>query len=172
MKKFLLILPFVLQLYFISAQEYNNTVKDTKPNEDILIGYCTKEGLLASDFQQYYDKNYESYQFDFADIDKLNMLLDNVRIVVVMGTWCEDSQREIPRFFKIMDHLLYPSEQIIIVCVDSGKNAGDVDLGEYKIEKVPTIIFYRDDGELGRIVEKPKVSLEKDMLQILSENKK
>ena len=35
------------------------------------------------------------------------------------------------------------------------------------IEKIPTFIFFKHGQELGRIIEKPKVSLEHDMLEIL-----
>ena len=37
-----------------------------------------------------------------------------------------------------------------------------------KIELVPTIIFYKDGYEIGRIVETLTESLEKDLLKILS----
>ncbi|MEJ2614863.1 MAG: hypothetical protein P8Z35_07895 [Ignavibacteriaceae bacterium] len=40
-----------------------------------------------------------------------------------------------------------------------------------KIELVPTIIFYKDEKELGRIVETPNDSLEKDILKILTGDK-
>jgi hypothetical protein len=38
---------------------------------------------------------------------------------------------------------------------------------ELDIEFVPTIIFYKDGSEIGRIVETPAESLEKDLLKIL-----
>ncbi len=36
-----------------------------------------------------------------------------------------------------------------------------------EIHFVPTFIFYRNDEEIGRIVEMPYESLEKDMLEIV-----
>ncbi len=38
-----------------------------------------------------------------------------------------------------------------------------LDITNLKIERVPTIIFYRNGVELGRITETPVQSLEKDM---------
>jgi len=36
-----------------------------------------------------------------------------------------------------------------------------------EIHFVPTFIFYRDEEEIGRIIEMPYESLEKDMLEIV-----
>ena len=36
-----------------------------------------------------------------------------------------------------------------------------------RIELVPTIIFYKDGSEIGRIVETPVESMEKDLLKII-----
>ena len=41
------------------------------------------------------------------------------------------------------------------------------ELHGYEIEYVPTFIFYREDKEIGRIIETPILSLEEDMLAIL-----
>ena len=38
------------------------------------------------------------------------------------------------------------------------------------IEKVPTFIFYKNGIEIGRIIESPEKSIEKDFLKILNGN--
>jgi len=51
--------------------------------------------------------------------------------------------------------------------VDRDKKAGDCAIDYLKIELVPTIIFYKQDTEIGRIVESPQTSLEEDMVDII-----
>ena len=84
-----------------------------------------------------------------------------------MGTWCEDSRREVPRFFKVLDHVEFPAETTRLVMVDRDKQSGtDAEDGK-NIHHVPTFILYKDEIELGRIVETPIESLEEDIFNIL-----
>ena len=85
-----------------------------------------------------------------------------------MGTWCSDSRREVPRFFKILDAVNYPSDKVAIICVDEDKKTRGNELTGLKIELVPTLIFYKNGNELGRIVESPNDTLEKDIIKILT----
>jgi len=89
-----------------------------------------------------------------------------------MGTWCGDSKREIPRFYKILETANYPIEQLTMVAVDHiepnyKKSPGGEEKG-LSIIKVPTFIFYKDGKEVNRIVESPIESLEKDIAAIIS----
>ena len=171
MKKIFTVLFLLIVILSSYAQEFNRTIDDPKLKKEVLIGYCTKEGLFEHGFNKYFDKYYESYQFVPEYIDAINTILDGIQIVVIMADWCEDSHREIPRFYKIMDHLVYPQEEITLICVNSKKETEDVPIESYKIEKVPTFIFVKDGKEIGRITEKPKESLEKDMLDLLKTDK-
>jgi hypothetical protein len=47
-------------------------------------------------------------------------------------------------------------------------NTGDDEIDDLKIEFVPTFIFFKNDVEIGRIVEAPTESLEIDMVKILT----
>ena len=84
-----------------------------------------------------------------------------------MGSWCSDSRQWVPDFFKIMDFIHYPSDSVKIICVNRKLQGRKDEADSLNIEKVPTFIFYRNNKELGRIIEEPKVSLEKDMIGIL-----
>ncbi|MBI9035345.1 MAG: hypothetical protein JEZ03_12835, partial [Bacteroidales bacterium] len=46
--------------------------------------------------------------------------------------------------------------------------AGDVDLGSFDVQRVPTFILTKENIEVGRIIETPELSLEEDLLQILN----
>jgi len=148
--------------------EYNRVVLDTNIEKAILIGYCTEKGISSSPiFSNYYEHEYNNYTPKLDFLETLSDSLNKVQIVVIFGSWCPDSQREVPRFMRILDEINYPLDSLSIICVNRLKTVPDVDLSQFAIEFVPTIIFYRDNQEIGRIVESPKETLEDDMASIL-----
>jgi len=55
-----------------------------------------------------------------------------------------------------------------MVAVDRDKKAKDFCIGDYDIKLVPTFIFTRQGEEIGRIIETPVESLERDFMNILN----
>ena len=163
---------FVFLLVMLSSfnqkKEINKKVSDTKTNEKILVGYCNRKGLTTDEFSIYYNIEYKDYKPDTTVIEQLKNKIDGVSITIVMGSWCGDSQIQVPCFYKIMDILNYDVKNITLICVDRKFKANNVSIDKLNIKRVPTFIFYKNKTEIGRIIETPKVSLEKDMLNILS----
>ena len=73
----------------------------------------------------------------------------DVRVLIFFGTWCHDSQREVPRMLKILEAAGLPEAN--------------------GVEFTPTFIVFRQQGEIGRIIEKPATTLEEAMVELLSE---
>ncbi|GMU94845.1 thioredoxin family protein [Ignavibacterium sp.] len=167
MKNFILILILLITSK-IFAQQFNNSTVDTVKNKKMLIGYCTREAFQDTAFKDWFDEQYNSYQPDYETIDQLEGKLDDVTITIVMGTWCSDSREQIPAFYKILDELNYPSDKVTLICVDRKKKGLSNEADGLNIELVPTIIFYRNGEEIGRIIETPQESLEKDLLGIIN----
>ena len=121
----------------------------------LLIGDLTKDELFSKENKFY--KNYlstESYQFDDA-ID-----LDGIKIKILFGTWCHDSQREIPKFLRLLEDINFKPEMISLIGLDYTKNE-PLNRGKIlHINRTPTIIFYKDEIEIGRIEESPKILIE------------
>jgi thiol-disulfide isomerase/thioredoxin len=163
-----LILVILLSVSAINAQKFNNSTIDTVKNKKMLIGFCTREAFQDTAFKDWFDEQYKNYQPDYEVLDKLEGKLDNISITVVMGTWCSDSREQIPSFYKILDELNYDANNITLICVDRKKKGLSDEADGLNIELVPTIIFYRNNEEIGRIIETPAETLEKDMLEIVS----
>ena len=104
----------------------------------------------------------------FLLLNQMKNKLSDIRITIVFGAWCGDSKEQVPRFLKVLDFLKYNVDYISLIAVDRSKTAGDVPTADLKIEKVPTFIMMREGREIGRIVETPAVTLEKDLLDIIS----
>ncbi len=170
MKKFVLLIATGLILVQNSAgQEMNQLVFSEITNSNILLGYCDRDGFAQAEFQAWFDMNYESYSPDQEVLKKL-MKIDQheLTIKIVLGTWCHDSRREVPVFYRVADEIGIPDEKLTLICVNRMKEFPGTDISSLEVNFVPTFIFYRSGTEIGRIIESPAKSLEKDMLKILT----
>ena len=136
--------------------------------------YVMNEGDVDLDYlfnspnTSWFQKNYESYivdeviqKMDFSKINEYN-------IEIFMNTKCHDSEREIPRFLKILNTLNFSNENLRIVLLNSEKKTIDgLEIGK-DITNTPTIIFLKNSNEENRIVEFPFENLENDILKIIN----
>ena len=49
--------------------------------------------------------------------------IDAIEVTIVLGTWCSDSQREVPRFFKVLNEAGYNDKRVKVIAVDKNKEA-------------------------------------------------
>ena len=147
-------------------QETEVAMEDTE-EDPILLGLEKRNTLESEPYLQWFEESYKNHSIDSATIAQVKPMLLETDITIFMGTWCEDSQRETPAFYKILDQAGYNSDNVRLITVSEDKDTPQ-GLEEGKnITNVPTIIFYKNGEELGRIVEYPLESLEKDMAKIL-----
>jgi cyclophilin family peptidyl-prolyl cis-trans isomerase/HEAT repeat protein len=135
------------------------------------IGTLTEERLLSI------VPDYAQRRGDYTpDITVLEMMKSYVRagdrVEVYMGTWCPDSQREVPKFLRIRDDLRAQfgvELPTTFVALDRSKQKPEALIAGKHVDKVATFIYYRGDAELGRIVEKTESPLfEDDLLSIVA----
>lgn len=162
----ILLLTIILSS-FLFAQGDGRKIYDEKKEEEILFGEIYEEDFKDPDFAFWYDAEYGEYTVDSVTINNINEELKNIEIVLVMGTWCHDSHREVPRFLKILKNADYDFTKLIMYAVDGNKDAGIEDFGNFDIKFVPTFIFYDNHAEIGRIIEAPENTLEEDIANIL-----
>ncbi|MAN58447.1 MAG: thiol reductase thioredoxin [Flavobacteriaceae bacterium] len=152
----------------IKKDSLNKLVEDEIDGGQMLIGEIDKEGLQHDLFESWFQPDTAAHLSDTAVVKKLAPLLEDVRIKAFMGTWCEDSQREIPTLYNILATSNYNMENFTLYAVDHDKETPQDFEEGLEIEYVPTIIFYRNDKEIGRFVEYAQQSLADDMHAILS----
>ena len=130
------------------------------------FGLLSKSLIIDHDSYTWFPKQYDAYHPDLNEFDSAN--LKQISIKIFMGTWCHDSKREVPRLYKILDELYYDYENFEIIGLTKDKKGYFQDYASFGITNTPTIIFYRNDLEIGRIIEEPKGSLEDQMARIIA----
>ncbi len=104
-------------------------------------------------------------------LEQLRKMDSKLEIVVFFGTWCGDSRSEVPKFLRVYDTVANSNFSLRMYGVDQSKREGKGLSERLRIEKVPTIIIFSGDKELGRIVEYPKKTIEEDFLAIVSDTR-
>jgi len=148
-----------------------------KDGSRVLVGKVTREDIVGNIAG--WDEEYFTYQPNDTIIGELSGRLDGVKILVVLGTWCSDSHREVPRLWKVLETIGFPRENLTMLAVLSARAAADSTLSlelvdwsrnardYYGIKAVESVIVYRGGVEIGRFVEAPAKSIEADLLEIL-----
>lgn len=138
----------------------------------MLLGHQTKSQFSKEPYSSWYNSEHDGYSIDQKALAELKKAkIKSYQITVVMGTWCEDSHREVPRFFKILEELNHPENKLTIIAVNRKKEAPNGEEGPLNIQRVPTFIIQKYGKEIGRIVESPKSGyLERDLVEILKKD--
>ena len=146
------------------------------PDEPVLMGRMSADEVLHHDSA--YGDGFSAYEPDLGAVELIAFTETEIAIEVVWGSWCSDSDRELPHFFKILDRAREVRARlglgelpirIEFVAVDREKTEpADMLEGKF-IERVPTFIVRRDGKEVGRIIETPQGLLEEDLAVLILE---
>jgi len=125
------------------------------------LGDISQAELLER--HEVFKRNYDAYEVT-AGIDGLPA---DLKVKILFGTWCHDSEREVPRMLKLLAASGVKEENISLISLDIRKEEPGGRAKALDVRFTPTFIFLRDNIELGRIVEHPTVNLENDINSML-----
>lgn len=161
----------IVAVVFTSCEQtkvLNRHIK-TESGERILTGEFEQKTLNEKYYSTWYQPEYNDYEVEEGKLKDIKKDIKKYKIEVFVGTWCSDSQRELPRLYKILNAMKFPTEaRMKVYGVNRNKKSfyGE-EIGK-DISHVPTIIFYLKGKEVGRIVESPVSGyLEEDMAMII-----
>jgi len=152
-----------------SELKLNKQVADTIDGGMMLLGPINAAGLNQEPYALWFEENSKAYTPDMTLIEEIKPLLKPCYVKVFMGSWCEDSQREVPALLKLLDLAEFDLSQLEIIAMTHDKDTPENYEADYQIEFIPTIMFFQDGAELNRIVEYTQETLELDMLKILKQ---
>lgn len=114
-----------------------------------------------------FDQNYATYEPDRELLNGLSTLINNIDITAVIGTWCGDCKLYVPQFYKVLDAIGFAESNLTLIEVDEEKKAENSTIDHLNIISIPTFIIFKNGQELGRIIESPRLTLERDLLNLL-----
>jgi len=167
MKKILLLLTIFISMKSAAQVEYDR-VDDPESGTMFFKGIIDFHELSNEPAFTWFHSGVEAYSPNMEMIDRLRDQLRHYNLVVLLGTWCEDSQNLIPKLYRTLQLAEYPETQVKVIAVDRNKEGKNGEHKEYKAKLVPTIIVLKDDKEIGRITETVEESIEKDLDRIIS----
>ena len=128
----------------------------------LLIGETNPDEIfLLKDWKEIYD----NYKPDEKVISKINFLSKEFEVEIYLGTWCKDSKSNVPKLIKIFEAIKKAKVKYFAILWRKAERSEIYKLKD--IERIPTIIFYSKGKEIGRIIENPQKTLEKDMFEII-----
>ncbi|MFI5129007.1 MAG: thioredoxin family protein [Chitinophagales bacterium] len=123
-----------------------------RPNEKSYKGIISREILMADSSFKWmnYARNFAG---DKNAVEGLKKNKDSIQLLVFMGTWCEDSQDIIPKFYSLTDAAGFSQDKITLIGVDRKKTTLSHLTEALGIVNVPTIMVMKNGKEVGRVVE-------------------
>ncbi|MFT5862429.1 MAG: thiol-disulfide isomerase/thioredoxin [Flavobacteriales bacterium] len=137
-------------------------------NDPILLGKTKRSQLLEIPYSKWFMPTYEEYVVDTVTVKVIEGKLRDAHLTIFMGTWCQDSQLQIPAVFKVLDKAGFNPNHYTLITVSEEKDTPNGLEKDKDINFVPTIIVSMEGEEIGRIVEYPIENLEKDLEKILN----
>jgi len=157
-------IPFIMIAFTACSTHHPYWVQKNKTDQ-ILLGSVQKSILLKHRItQHWFEPSYNSYVMDTATIRELKQYVEPMQVLVFAGSWCSDTQRELPKFYRIADAIGLPEPKIHVHMLNEEKKGFYVNEAVFEVKSVPTCIFLKNGKEVGRIIEMSTQAFEKEWL--------
>lgn len=167
--KLLITIVFVFFMQTINAQTPYTIVKDEKnPGGLIYTGLINKYTLINETSFTWYNDNQKNYKPSTDLLNGFEAAKSNVHFIIFGGTWCDDTQFILPKFFKLQQLSGMPDSCISFFGVNRDKKTIENVSAAFNITNVPTIIVMKSGKEIGRVVEYGKSGeWDKELLELV-----
>jgi len=165
MKQLSLVFSLFIAVTLNAQQKLNHYNVRTK----MLEGLINKEAFLHPKLKEGFNANYKWYKPNPKFVAKIEKRLKGITIIGFLGSWCADSEMMIPELYKLLEQTSFNfNKNLTLIAINRSKTIpkGLLDK-DFEIKAVPTIFFYKNGKEIGKLVEYPEKSLEEDIYKIL-----
>ena len=163
-----LFILFALNGY--SQAQYEISPDEKHPEIKVLRGIVNKYLIQNDTAYKWYNQSQSYYSPDTATLNAFERAKGKVQFVVFGGTWCEDTQFVLPKFFKIQEKSGIPDDAVTLFGVNRAKRSLGNITSAFNVTLVPTIIVMKEGKEIGRVVEYGKTGKwDKELVDILNQ---
>jgi len=143
---------------------------EPRPPTPVLLGKLRWDDLAGLPGWR---EEHDAYSPNGEAVRRLRSVKGRYRIVTVLGSWCSDSRREVPRLVRVLESVgsdrfsleMFGVDRTLVVSADGFPEEV---LPGRKAERVPTIVVLDEYGqEMGRVVETAEAPLEELLREFL-----
>jgi thiol-disulfide isomerase/thioredoxin len=149
----ILIFVCLIHVHNANAQTPYVISTDDQTGSRIYKGSINKYTLQNDSTFSWYARSVQDYEPDANLIAIIERKKAGLHFIVFGGTWCDDSQYIMPRFFKLTEKAGISDSAICLFGVDRNKQTISNFSSAFGVTRVPTIIAMMDGKEIGRVVE-------------------
>jgi len=134
------------------------------PSQDSsLVGKIDFKQLYGIPGWENLDKDFATYHPDSLFIQNIMSKSDKIaELTLFLGTWCSDSQEQVPKVWKVLQSL-HLDKKIRIYGVNRDKTEPRIELDRFKATKLPSLFVSIKNQEVIQILnEIPEVNFETD----------
>ncbi|MDZ4840517.1 MAG: hypothetical protein SGJ04_10985 [Bacteroidota bacterium] len=164
--KYLILVVLLCSTQYVQAQ--TESKQDTMP----VLELFTRANIEA-DVAKYkwYQGTYNWYTPKAELVNKLKPYANELTVTIYAGSWCEDTQAELPRFYKLADQIGIPKSKIALIGLDKARKDFSGTRIRADVQKLPTFVIDRrrnnETVEIGKIIEHPIKNFELDLLELI-----
>lgn len=166
------LLMLILLMSACATTNKSNSLKYTvvkDPESKILSGTINRSIIENDTAFKWFKENGQYGTAEPSAVEAFKKNAPKFSLVVVIGTWCHDSQNLLPKFYRLIEKSGFPEAKITLISVDRDKKSFDKSSQKYKITNVPTFIVFKDGKELARVIEYGKTGdIEKELGEIVA----
>ena len=135
----------------------------------ILSGKIDRSILESDTAFAWFKENMKWGEADPSAVEAFKKNNSKFSLVILMGTWCHDSNNLIPKLYRLLDKSGYPESKVLLIAVDRNKKAYKNIQAKYNFSNTPTFIVLQNGKEIGRVTEYGKTGfMEKELGEIIA----
>lgn len=143
----------VLSITAFSQAQYEISNDEKHPEQHVLRGIINKYLVQNDSTCGWYRSSASYYKPDTAIVTAFEKVKNKVQYVLFGGTWCDDTQFILPKFFKLQEMSGVSDSAVTFFGVNRAKKSLGNIADAFNVINVPTIIVMKDGKEIGRVVE-------------------
>jgi len=148
--KHLLLIAIIIGLGILTRAESEYSVSSDGTHK-ILKGLISRDMLEKDTAFAWFHHNLRSYTPDASTVAIVHSNAGQLQFLVFTGTWCEEAQYILPRFYSLLDAAAIRADQVTLIGVDPSKKTVRNLTEEMHITAIPTFIVLKNGREIGRI---------------------
>ncbi|MBS1661153.1 MAG: thioredoxin family protein [Bacteroidetes bacterium] len=150
--KHLLLILIIIGAGILTRAQSDYEVATDGPNK-LLKGLISRDMLENDTSFHWFHQNQAGYTPNTQTVSVLKAKGSQVKFIVFGGTWCEDTQALLPKFYMLLDAASIGSDQVSVIMVDRHKKAIGHLPEDMHLTSTPTFIVLKGDKEVGRVIE-------------------